>query len=341
MHTPRGQAHGDAGEKGLLCPVEPLGPHVLGHEGAHGLHEGSGNEHDEAADFLRHPDGGRRREADAVHDGHDEKERQPHQQVLQGDGETQFHDAEGRGPMEADHGQGEGERKSPLFYDDIGNHHRQGLGSHGGEGCSGGALVEESHQQEIAEGIENRSDGHGHERGLRVPDAPEQTADEVVADDDHHAAAADADIGHRLFKSLGRRIHPSRKGGGEDGEAECEEQAQQQAEADAASRNGASLLSPARPYVLAQEDGDAHGEAGGEHGKGLENLGPRGHGGHIGGTGKMAHDEKIHRPVEGLQQQGPHDRQGKPEKGPRNGTGRKVMGQGHGSSFLSVNILSL
>ena len=71
---PRGQAHGDAGEKGFLRPVEPPGSHVLGDEGAHGLHEGAGNEHDEAADFFRHPDGSRRREADAVYDGHDEEE---------------------------------------------------------------------------------------------------------------------------------------------------------------------------------------------------------------------------------------------------------------------------
>ena len=126
-------------------------------------------------------------------------------------------------------------------------------------------------------GRPRRCNGHGDKGRPGVPETSENTADEVVADNGHHTAAADADIGHRLFKGFSRSIHPPRKGGGKDCETQGEEKPQQEAEADAVSRNLPALGSPAGSYILAHEDGDTHGEAGGEHGKGLEHLGPRGH----------------------------------------------------------------
>ena len=250
-----------------------------------------------------------------VYDGHDEEKRQPHQQVLEGDGKAKSYDTDGHRPVKPYHGQGKGKGQSLPADEAVGNHHRQSLGRHSSQGRSGGALVEEGHQQEVAEGIEYRCNGHGDKGRLGVPETPENTADEVVADNGHHTAAADADIGHRLFKGFRGSIHPSCEGGSKDREAQGEEKPQQEAEADAVSRNLPALGSPAGSYILAHEDGDTHGEAGGEHGKGLEHLGPRGHSRHIGGTGEMAYDKKIHRPIKGLEEQGPNRKRG-PAMGP-------------------------
>lgn len=71
-------------------------------------------------------------------------------------------------------------------------------------------------------------------------------------------------------------------------------------QADSAADRPPGLIRPVFPDFFADEDSDAHREAGDDHGRGLQEHTSGRHAGHVGGAGELADDEQIHAAVEGL-----------------------------------------
>ena len=68
-----------------VCTLRLAGAPVLRDERRHGLRERGRHQHDEGTDLLRHSDARRGDEADGIHDGEDDEERNADEQVLQRD----------------------------------------------------------------------------------------------------------------------------------------------------------------------------------------------------------------------------------------------------------------
>ena len=263
--------------QGLFRPVVFPGSDILRDEGSHCLHEGGGDQHDEAADALRDADARGGDQPQIVDDGQQHQEGDPDQQVLEGDGQAQRGHRPDHGALEAEVLPFKAEGKLPPPQNQQREHHADRLGRHCSDGCSGGPHVEHRDQQEIPGDVADTGDQHRHQRGFGIPDTAEDAADQIVRDDEYGTKAADADIRSRSVKGLLRRIHNAAQRPRQQWHKNGQHRGNGPEQADPAAHHFAAVPAAARADSLAKQNGGPHGKAGHKVSDGHHHLRPGRH----------------------------------------------------------------
>ena len=177
------------------------------------------------------------------------------------------------------------------------------LGQDGGQGRAGDVHSKTGHQQEVAGDIDDAGDEDEEQRRAAVAQPPEYGRQEVIGDDEEYAAAADADIGHRLRKGLLRGLHEDgyRAGEADQHDQKCDRHYR---EYDGrAAEDGADALGLLFAKVPGEQDGDAHGQLGHDEGDEIEQLAAGRYARQAGDRAEAADDQQIDGAVGRLEHQ--------------------------------------
>ena len=166
--------------------------------------------------------------------------------------------------------------------------------------------------------IADTGNGHCDKRRDRVSDSPEDTADQVIGNDDQHAGPADPHISHGEVKGLCRGLHDLRDHTCSRCAKYCKDNSYAGKKYQACADSLPSLFGLAAPDLLSQQNCRAHGKAGYQICQRQHDLRSCRNSGdmcrHISCICKAAYDHQIDRTVHSLQKERRQDRQRKPHQ---------------------------
>ena len=180
---------------------------ILRNEGAHSLHEGGRDEHDEGADFFSHTDTRRGDEPQRIDDGQHYEEGKSDQQILQCDGCSEAHDPGQNGRLNPYILSREREGQSPAAQYEKRNEDADRLGGDCRKRSSCGTHMKTRDQKKITRNVADTCDCNGDQRRVGIAKAAHDTSQDIIGDDHQRTGAADRDIPARLFKGFFRRVH--------------------------------------------------------------------------------------------------------------------------------------
>ena len=210
-HRTEAHADGDGVPEDVVRPVVLARADVLGAQRRHGGEHGTGDEEEEADDFLY--DAHRRRVGEAAlvrHDG-DEHEGHLNKAVLQSDGHADLKELTHDGALRAKVRAADGDE--PALQDDRERDedaHR--LRERGAERRARGAEAERPHEEEVQPDVHHAGRGDEVHGALAVTKAAEDRGDDVVRRDERNTDKADREIGERALHGLLRCGHDCHNG---------------------------------------------------------------------------------------------------------------------------------
>ena len=217
-------------------------------------------------------------DAQPVDDGEDDEKAEADEQVLQRKGKTEPQDAQEDPAARRDVRGRKVEGEPPAADDQQGEDDAERLGQDGRNGGAGCAHPQAGDEEEIAEDVEDGGDEHGDEGHLRVADAAEDAAQQVVGDDEDRARTADADVGDRLCRGFGGGVERGRHGTGQRLHQHGEHQPQEGEKEDRSADDRAAVSLFAAAHGLPQQDSGTRRKLGDDHGDAHHHLGADGHG---------------------------------------------------------------
>lgn len=168
----------------LIGPVVFGGADILRDECRHRLHKCTRYQHDEAANLLRDADAGTRIDTEPVDDRHDDEEGHADQEVLQCDGEADREDPLDDFHLRTERMTRKRKGKRPATDKHQRDDHRKKLREHRRKSRACRTHMKHGNEIEISENICDARDTDCHERRLRITKSPENTAEDVIRDDD-------------------------------------------------------------------------------------------------------------------------------------------------------------
>src|SRR5574344_1139360 len=199
--------------------------------------------------------------------------------------------------------QTECERKPALAYNENRDEYADCLRQNGSDCRSCSAQMKYGHKQQVAEYVEYTRDCDGDERHVRVADAAENAAENVVRGNKDSSCTADADVCCRLTECLRRRMHQACERFGTEYRADGEYCRYDKKEADAAADCSARIVRIIPSDCLSDKNGDAHGKPGYSIGKCCHKHAAGCDAGDIGSRCELSDDEQIDTAVHCLQKE--------------------------------------
>ena len=154
------------------------------------------------------------------------------------------------------------ERKSAPFQDDKRENHADELGCHRRDGGSLCPKMEHGHHQKIPENIADAGNHDGDQWRLRIADAAENTADQIVPDDDDKPETADENIPSGRSECFFRRIHHLRQSSRSKRDDRCENNSDHTEQKNAGTDGPAHLARLSGADLLPDYDRDPHRKTG-------------------------------------------------------------------------------
>lgn len=187
------------------------------------------------------------------------------------------------------------------------------LGDNGSQGGTVGAHAEDCHEDQVQHQVDDGGDEDKQHGQLALAHAPEDGAHGVIAEDEHHADAADNEVVHGVVPGLSRGVQQVQQGSGEDytqnhgGKAQYQFGGEQGAD-------GALQVLVLHAYLLRNQHLTAIGEAHADAQEHVGQLTADAHGGKTRGPHELAHHYHIHHVIHGLEYVGQHYGQGEEDK---------------------------
>ena len=299
-HNADGEGRSDAAEQCASCALGLARADILRDECGHRLHIGRRHQHHEPAQALGDTDARRGDQAEGVDDRGDDEERDGNQQILQRDRDAQTQDLTDIRAVWPDIAHGEGEGEPAAADDEQRQHDADRLRRDRGDRRAGGAEAEDRDEQKIARNVQNAGKGDGQKRHFRVADAAENTADQVIGDDEHRAAGADRDIADGAGEGLLRRAHHAREGIGGKEHDDARRDREHGEEPDAGADDLSRVLALACADPAPDEHGQTHRKAHDDDRDRVHDLRAGRDGGDVRGACKLPDNEQIDRAVHRL-----------------------------------------
>ena len=293
----------DRGLKAFNSTLRFPGAVILRNEGAHGLHEGEWDEHDEGADLFSNTNACRGDEAKCVYNGQDYEKREPDQQILQRDGCSEAHNSGQNGRLNPDILAREREGQSPAAQDEERNEYADRLGGDCRKRSSCGTHMKTRDQKKIPRYVADTCDRNGDQRRVGVAQSAHDTSQDVIGDDHQRTGAADRDIPARLFKGFFRRVHERCQLPGKQGNQKGQRKTCGKKENDTGSDDPAAEFFVAFTKFLPEQNCRAHGERTDEPCHSVHDLRADSDAGDILRQREFSYDHKVDGTVKCLQKQ--------------------------------------
>lgn len=314
----RGQADAEGGDgrQDLVdAPVFP-GAQILTHHGAARRREGLADDAAHDVDLVEHPGQGGIGDVEQVDPAGQDDLAEIHGRGLDGHGNAQGQQTLELRAVDAEAGKPEIKAEALPVAVEIcdGGQKADALADHRGQRRAEHGQAQIFDEYDVQHDVQHRRDADEHKGPLAVAHAAQDSADDVVAIDEHQSAHAGDHVIHGVIVGGGGRVEPAqhRKAQAVAYRRHDQRKAEQKGE------HGADSLADVVVALGAHRLSDDHlarrGKAHGHKGEQVQDVAADGYGAHARLADVIAHDHHIHQVVYRLQGVGYEQRQGETDQ---------------------------